>query len=53
MPALTPCRLCGCAGIHACMGSKQKPMSKRAKKHFDDTIKKVIKHIKQSQELKK
>lgn len=40
------CSKCGCDGIHACMGQKQKLMSKAAKKHFDDTIKSVVSQIK-------
>ena len=34
----TTCPVCGCAGIHACMGHKTEPMSDEEKKLLDAFI---------------
>lgn len=43
---LLPCIRCGISGVHACLGVKQKPMSKRAEVDFKQVISIVIKSIK-------
>lgn len=41
------CSKCGCDGIHACIGQKQKPMSKEERKQAYEKLKLVVEQVKE------
>lgn len=41
------CSKCGCDGIHACIGQKQKPMTKEERKQACENLKLVVEKVKE------
>jgi hypothetical protein len=47
------CKLCGIKGVHACLGSKQKPLTEQQKADFYKSINAAAKRIKESEGKRK
>lgn len=44
------CPICGCKGIHACIGYKPVPLTPEELKEFDKTLQEIVKQIKKDEE---